>query len=296
MEAGDNAWYVVGCHSHLLWCLYLVWCWWRWYFNWLIVCTYPASIHLDLCSISSRPLESLEVGISRWGQRFSVPPAPPPRCHITLQKMHTYTHTHLCMHIVCVCYKAQCTLLYTHTQCSHIQYAGHKHRLRFVRDVSRTRRIVCSLQAYLQTYINTFSCAFSRCHSYLCPHTQTFSPSLRSVGNKVAGIPFGSQTPPSSVPPLFIYILCLQRYRSGPVRQRQIISWPQRTVVSFCGFKGERRDMSRLRKEGLSRSFRNSCSSGVLHGKTSSTWNRQTHRERCSHVLLCVSAHFSRQN
>lgn len=144
---------------------------------------------------------------------------------------------------------------------------------------------VGSLQAYLQKYINTFPCAFSRCHSYLCRHTRTFSPSLRSVGNKVAGIPFGSKTPPSSAPPLFVYIICLQRYRSGPVRQRQIISWPQRTVVSFCGFKGKPRDTSRLQKEGSDRSFRNSCSSGVLHGKTSSTWNRHIVKDAC----MCYS-------
>lgn len=71
--------------------------------------------------LAARPLESLEGGISRRGQRFSPPPPPPerPGCHITLRKS-TLTGT---AYTQCVHYQAQCTLLYTLSRW-HIQYVG----------------------------------------------------------------------------------------------------------------------------------------------------------------------------
>lgn len=55
--------------------------------------------------LAARPLESLEGGISRWGQRFSPMPIPPPParpgCHITLRKS-TLTGTHISVYTVCV--------------------------------------------------------------------------------------------------------------------------------------------------------------------------------------------------
>lgn len=82
--------------------------------------------------------------------------------------------------------------------------------------------------------MNVLQSTFSRCHSYLCRRTLTFSSSLRSVGNEAAGIPFWSKTQPFSVPPSLCMFYAFVRYRTTLVRQRPIISLQQQTIVSSC--------------------------------------------------------------
>lgn len=84
---------------------------------------------------------------------------------------------------------------------------------------------------------------FSRCHSCLCHHTLTFS-SLRSVGNKAAGIPLCNKTQPCTAAIFYIFV----KYRSGETNRFL-------TSADHCQFLWDK--MCHGRRGGLSWFVRN---------------------------------------
>lgn len=73
--------------------------------DWYACLLYVHISHLVIWSsfpLAARPWGSLEIGISRWGQRFSLPPVRPGCCLTLLKCMHKcelthrrHTHTHI---------------------------------------------------------------------------------------------------------------------------------------------------------------------------------------------------------